>query len=221
MFRVWGSRFRDKSLGQRAPPVVPTLRRPLPQIDSPLQPPVVRPRLTLPSEPAAVTAQTCPSLPQTLRPHAVSPAVTTSLPATGSGNCYTMREAWEAALNAEKHRWLALLSELLSLLPSNHDLVQLQIWPLWTQHAMRLVAANAPSTLNSYQELRRTHNLHTNRNPSYLQFYGLHLLMGRELLLPQPRICAASRLHSCEVNGNKKGKSEPVIAEEALNRKPY
>ena len=133
--------------GTSAPPVISTRTRPVSEPGSPLQPPAVRPRVNSRNETIMLIRQPGPPSQQSVPPRLIAPVMAMSV---SHGKGYTMKEAWQAALNAKKHRWISLLDEAPRHLPSSHELVQLQISPLWIQHAMRLVAANAPSTLNAY-----------------------------------------------------------------------
>ena len=154
-----GSRWRNGALNPdfrpKAPPEAPSRGLPAPAVSRrfrevaenaqcPLEPPAVRPRVRVSSMPVLrAIADPAPALPgpsltapvhlAPLRLHAAAPGLN------------TVRAAWDAALNAERQRWLDIVEQVALLLPAGHDVLRIKAsdhatlssyfsrWELWMQ----------------------------------------------------------------------------------------
>ena len=139
----------SQSKGLPAPAVSRRFREVPENAQCPLEPPAVRPRLRVRSTPVLhAVADPVPALPgpsltapghlAPLRFHSAAPSLN------------TVRAAWDAALNAERQRWLDIVEQVALLLPAGHDVLRIKASDHATMHLLKLISTNAPSTLSSY-----------------------------------------------------------------------
>ena len=156
-----GSRWRDGALNPdfrpKAPPAAPSGGLPAPAVSRrfrevaetspcPLEPPAVRPRVRVSptpvllaiADPAPGSSLAAPVHVAPFRFHSAAPGLN------------TVRAAWDAALNAERQRWLEIVEQVARLLPAGHDILRIKASDHATMHLLKLVSTNAPSTLSSY-----------------------------------------------------------------------